>query len=50
MLKALYLKCLILFLPPGEGAINTNISYKRIVKIAKLKPSVILDGKFMFSF
>ena len=47
----LYLKCLSLYLPPfpslalalkgatqggGEGIINTNISYKRIVRNAKL--------------
>jgi hypothetical protein len=58
MLMDLYLKYLILFLPQpslkggqgGEGVINTNISYKRIVRNAKLKPSVILDEKYFFSF
>jgi len=34
----------------SEGVINTNISYKRIVRNAKFKPSVILDGKYFFSF
>lgn len=34
----------------SEGVINTNISYKRIVRNAKLKPSVILDEKYFFSF
>lgn len=34
----------------AEGVKNTNVSYKKIVKYANLNPSVVVDGKYIFSF